>query len=199
MKLTIIRAANHKTSKWSGGSTTQLFIYPQTAEYEKRNFDFRLSSARVEAEKSAFTSLPGVSRKIMVLEGKIEIRHENHSGKTLGKFDQDAFEGDWETSSVGKCTDFNLMTTNNAKGELQALKLAQNQDFDLATEKNQDFVFAYLFTGKIRVHADPENHILKPGDLLLIPLHSDIRFHAEENSELIITRIMLPAAENQVL
>jgi len=49
MQSTILHSANFKTSNWSGGTTTQLFIYPPTAEYLQRNFIFRLSTASVKA------------------------------------------------------------------------------------------------------------------------------------------------------
>ena len=110
MRINILQASNYILSQWSGGSTTQLFVYPLTADYATRNFEFRLSTATVEAEKSAFTSLPGFHRKLMILAGEITITHENRYSKLLNPFTVETFEGDWKTSSAGKCTDFNVMT-----------------------------------------------------------------------------------------
>ncbi len=123
----IIKASEFNTVNWSGGTSTQLFIYPQNSDYKLRNFDFRLSTAKVEADESDFTSLPGISRKLMILEGEIEITHENHYSKKLAKFDIDTFEGDWATSSVGKCVDFNLMTRGTGKGKLSAISIKKDQ------------------------------------------------------------------------
>lgn len=47
---------DYPVSNWSGGKTTQLFIYPENSEYAKRNFLFRISSATVDCERSEFTS-----------------------------------------------------------------------------------------------------------------------------------------------
>ena len=56
----IITAQNLKSSTWSGGTTTEFFIFPTEASYKKKNFDFRLSTATVEVEESEFTSLPNI-------------------------------------------------------------------------------------------------------------------------------------------
>ena len=52
MNITILSKSDYITSNWSGGSTTQLFISPATASYAERNFDFRISSAKVEVAAS---------------------------------------------------------------------------------------------------------------------------------------------------
>ena len=69
MNIDIYKDGDFKTTEWSGGSTTELFIYPPTSNYESRNFDFRISSATVEIEQSNFTKLPEISRQLMVLKG----------------------------------------------------------------------------------------------------------------------------------
>ena len=47
--------ADYQISTWSGGQTTQLFLSPKEGSYPDRTFDFRLSTATVEVEKSDFT------------------------------------------------------------------------------------------------------------------------------------------------
>jgi len=110
MGYSIITSHYLQPVSWSGGTTTELFIFPLTSDYHKRNFQFRLSTATVEKDKSDFTRLIGISRKLMVLDGKITLNHKDHYSRQINKFDVDEFEGDWKTSSIGKCTDFNLMT-----------------------------------------------------------------------------------------
>ena len=56
-------------SSWSGGTTTQLAIEPENAEYKDRDFLWRVSSATVALEESVFTPLPDYERLIMTLEG----------------------------------------------------------------------------------------------------------------------------------
>jgi len=119
MKTDIYKAEDFKTTKWTGGSTTELYIHPPIANYVVGNFNFRISSATVEIEKSNFTTLPlpEVSRQLMVLSGSIKVSHKNHHEIQLNKNEIDSFDGSWETSAIGTCVDFNLMTKGNTKGD----------------------------------------------------------------------------------
>jgi len=192
MAFSIIKAENFNTSNWSGGTTTQLYIYPKTADYKNKTFDFRLSTARVDIEKSEFTPLPGVSRKIMILDGQIVISHKDHYSKELKKLDTDEFQGDWQTSSIGTCTDFNLMTTGTTKGDLSALVLREKQALEYLIEKDYSSLLIYLYSGKISFNMDHESDILNQGELLV--LHNmeieALQFSAHESSELIISKII---------
>lgn len=115
----IIRSDEYKTSRWSGGTTTELLIYPYEAKYAERNFKWRLSSAKVIDEESVFTHLPGIARIIMSIDGNLTLHHEGHYEKDLKPFEQDNFMGDWNTKSFGKVTDFNLMMALGCQGKIE--------------------------------------------------------------------------------
>lgn len=127
MEFKIIRQGEHKTTNWSGGTTTELFIYPEGSVYSEGNFLWRLSTAKVEMEESVFTRLPGVSRVLMVLEGKLGLEHEGHHKAVLNEFEQDSFMGDWTTRGFGRVRDFNLMMKRNCSGGLEEI-IIQGQD-----------------------------------------------------------------------
>ncbi len=133
----VIRKDEQKTSQWSGGSTTELAIYPPTSEYKERNFTWRLSSARVADECSTFTQLPGFMRHILILEGTLDLHYENERDVTLDAFEQDYFDGAWLTKSVGKVRDFNLMVADQCEGELlvHVLDKGQRVHLDLDYER----------------------------------------------------------------
>jgi environmental stress-induced protein Ves len=106
MKIIIISEADYKTSTWSGGETTELFLSPPNGDYAKREFDFRLSTATVELEESDFTSLPGFERLIMSLDNPLELHHRNVDKLRvveLEPFEVDQFSGSDLTKSFGKC------------------------------------------------------------------------------------------------
>jgi environmental stress-induced protein Ves len=191
MKLTLIDQISLKSSSWSGGTTTELFIFPQSANYQKRDFLFRLSTATVEVEESTFTSLPGISRKLMILSGSIVINHKGHYSKQLNKFDIDEFDGNWETSSVGKCTDFNLMTKGSTKGVLQALSVEKDQFALHEVNEQKDWIFIYLFTGNVSIEIANKNVTLNNGDFLAIesPEECEINIKGIEISELILAQV----------
>jgi uncharacterized protein len=108
-----IRKADAFTaSRWSGGTTTELFLFPEGTSYTERNFDFRISRATVETDESAFTPLPGYSRILLVLDGQLTMRHETPAGPKevcLHSLQQASFSGDWKTTGYGKVHDFNVI------------------------------------------------------------------------------------------
>lgn len=191
MMITVLQADDFVTSNWSGGSTTQLYISPENASYTERNFDFRISSAKVEVPESTFTALPGVNRKLMVLEGEITLNHENEHSKTLQKYEVDTFNGDWKTTAIGTCTDFNLMTTGNQTSELSHMQLLANHYKTLTIEENYHTVCLYLHSGSIYVEINNKLYNLKKESLLVLSNINIFSFHlhAHKRSELIISKI----------
>ncbi|HNP18482.1 MAG TPA: HutD family protein [Fulvivirga sp.] len=149
MKIKVFREEDYKTISWSGGTTTELFIYPLDSSFSSRIFKFRLSTAKVEIENSKFTPLQGISRKLMVLDGQIELIHEHHHTSQLSKFDIDEFEGAWDTQCKGTCEDFNLMTQGLTKGNIDALTIENGQVGHHNIKDNIDWLFVYAYTGKI--------------------------------------------------
>ncbi len=123
----IIRKEEQKTSLWSGGKTTELYIYPPESNFSDRNFEVRISTATVETETSVFTTLPGYKRQLMILEGKLTIQHNQEKKMLLLPFQKHQFMGHWETKAEGKVVDFNLMTSKNWNGEIQVIQLPENE------------------------------------------------------------------------
>lgn len=193
MKYKIFRQTEQKVSKWAGGTTTELFIYPENSSYLDRNFLFRVSSATVEAEKSEFTHLPGFSRLLMILDGKIEIQHKGKYSKVLKKFDIDEFQGSWETSSQGKAIDFNLMMAEGIQGSLMAhwfiLQGSVNLDFAI---KNT-YTGVYVFKGSAEMFIAEESIILESGDFLIMEgfMQGSIELVAGKNCQIILSSIQI--------
>ena len=176
------------TKQWGGGSTTQLFIFPPEASYKSLNFDFRLSTATVEVETSDFTSLPGVSRTLMVLEGQMRLTHQDHHESNLSKFDVDQFEGDWKTNSKGVCKDFNLMTRNGIKGTVEGLTLNIDKPKEMSANNK---LYLWVFKGQVMVTSNNKMEILNQGDLLEIrnKEESTIGLLGLSNSEIVIVNL----------
>ena len=117
-------ARDYAVSAWSGGTTTQLAIFPPDAVYADRDFLWRVSSATVDLEESDFTPLPDYERLIATLEGDITLTHKGGAPITLQPFPVHAFSGGDATHSVGRCRDFNLMLRRGrAAGTMEALHL----------------------------------------------------------------------------
>ncbi|TWT14312.1 HutD family protein [Planomicrobium sp. CPCC 101079] len=106
----LIRKDELHTIIWSGGTSTEILIYPECSSYAEKQFKWRVSTATIEKEKTVFTKLPGYSRRTMVLKGNLRLAHQGHHTSNLPPFAQDAYEGEWYTTSEGMVTNLNLMT-----------------------------------------------------------------------------------------
>ena len=113
--------ADFNTGVWSGGTTTQLAIYPKHTQYGDRNFLWRISSATVAVEESDFTLLPDYDRVLVVLDGEVVLAHKDLRTIRLEKYEQDKFCGGCETKSYGKITDFNLMVRKGNEGFVETI------------------------------------------------------------------------------
>lgn len=168
MKTTILSPPQFQTSQWSGGSTTQLYIFPATASYAERNFELRISTAKVEVEESTFTALPGIHRKLMILEGEISITHEGQYSKHLKPFEVDEFSGDWKTTAIGTCTDFNVMTKGKQSSELYHIAVGAVSSYTLKPKGKCKNLFLYATSGTIQLQLKNEKYMLELGSLMVI-------------------------------
>lgn len=126
MQYRIITPEEYETGVWSGGTTTQLAIYPPGASYADRNFIFRLSSATVDTEQSEFTHLPDYDRWLMIFEGRARLVHSSEREVAINPYEYDAFDGGVSTVSFGRVTDYNLMLRKGGTGSMKAIGLDEN-------------------------------------------------------------------------
>lgn len=166
----IIRSKDAKTTLWSGGTTTELAISPEGAVYADRDFDWRLSSAEVNDEKSTFTALPDYYRYITVRKGSLRMRHDGGVWYEIGEGDIAGFDGGSLTESEGKVTDFNLMLRKGrVDGDLSADILEDGESVDLEPAKAGCVTALFLSRGKALRIEDGGRQIaeLAEGDLLI--------------------------------
>lgn len=132
---------------WSGGETSELFIYPEGSIFSERDFGFRISSATVEIEASDFTSLPKYNRLLTVLEGELEIIHEGKYSTQLSAFESDAFHGSWITKSRGKAKDFNVIYSDDYILDFTFLEVVEYETF----YKKSDFLFLFVLSKTVEL------------------------------------------------
>lgn len=168
----LIRQESYKPTFWSGGMATELITYPLNSDYASRNFLWRLGVAKIDIPESTFSNLPNISRKFMVTEGQITLNHENKYTKLLNPFDQDSFMGDWNTTTLGKASVFNLMTQKNYNGELINLTILpkKHYKFNYKASINKDLVVICLYAvnGSFKVDINNKLYKVNNNDLLLI-------------------------------
>lgn len=152
MNLSHLKPADYVISTWSGGTTTQVAIAPEGAVYADRDFIYRVSSATVDLEVSDFTALPDYNRLISTLQGEIDVTHNDGEAIHLAPYHVHAFDGGWNTRSVGKCRDFNLMMRKDVcGGRMAAVTVSADAPAVVTMEdtaKGYAHVDAYLYCGE---------------------------------------------------
>jgi environmental stress-induced protein Ves len=174
-----------KTIYWASGTSTELFIFPADGNFQTRDFDFRISTATVEAEETDFSDFSGLTRILMVLKGKLTLIHENRYTKELATFVQDRFDGAWKTRSKGKVQDFNVMFTENYEAEVNHFSLSENDKREIYLDSKLHFYF--VFSGKFELNGKTVN----VGDLIEIPQNKmeKLDFSCLEKGNIIETKI----------
>lgn len=159
MKIIHLRPEDFSTSRWSGGTTRELYLYPEDGSYARRDFLLRISSATVELEESDFTILPGVERFITPLDGDLLLCHPDMPPVKLAALAAPyRFSGDIPTHCVGKATDFNLML-RGCQGQME---LRQN------SAPIRPGFNSFYPTGDTVLTLNGQPLSLKQGDLLVI-------------------------------
>lgn len=174
--INVFTKENQITKRWSGGTTTEICIFPKDSNYEDKNFIWRISSAKVESEESNFTYLKNIWREIMILDGNVKLIHNDETSVSLVRFEKHSFSGEWETRSYGKVTDFNLMVSEKANCNISYIKLNKNtmSKFSLniknkKNHKNLSYGF-YCYEGNIKVSLQDNSFALNKNDFILINL-----------------------------
>lgn len=151
------RQEEFNTSLWSGGSTTELYIYPEDAVYKEGNFQCRISSATVEVEQSDFTSLPGVKRYLSIFQGHLDMVHGEEKKVSLEPFQVDCFDGGISTVSFGQVVDFNLMLKNGADGKMETLRLKSAESALIAPKERENLLVVYVVEGETTIGEEQIN------------------------------------------
>ena len=171
----LIQPSAFTTSKWSGGSTTEMILSPEGSNYKSLDFDYRISTAVVESETSIYTPLKGIQRTLMVLEGTLQLQHEEQHSSSLTPYKKDTFSGDWTTHSQGKVTNFNLMTSAEVKGDIIHFSIAPNSIVTSLPQGRHHYLF--LHKGELNISVNGKEYILKANSILSIEnVSSDLSF-----------------------
>lgn len=190
----LIKENEYITTEWSGGKTTELFIYPENTRYKDFNFKFRISSATVELEKSEFTKLPHIYRFITPLDNDLKLTHDHIDYINLKPYEIYEFQGDNHTSSFGKARDFNLMLRDGAKGQLQSICI--NREHSLTEEINGNiFYFIFPCDNDVVIQVNEENINIDKFETLLLKLSGqgilNIRICCNDDSNVLMGKVTI--------
>ena len=189
--ITKLTEENFSTSNWSGGTTTQFYIYPENSSYSKRNFIVRISSATVALEESNFTKLDGIHRFLTPLDNGLKLSHDGKIVTNLNPFEIYEFDGGLNTTSFGKARDFNLMLAHGTKGELKRFQISKDEEIEILTDIGLNILFSYNNVFKIRV--DEEEIKQSPNELLVVKSDTakQIKIYSNKSANILLSRIFI--------
>lgn len=166
MKEKIIKKEDFITTKWAGGETTQLAIYPENAVFSEKNFLWRISSATFTSTQSKFSDFSGYQRYILPLEGRLKIYHQGLYIRELDKNEIEYFDGSWNTFSENTldCRDYNFIVKS---GKLARMQILNEKDEYLLKDSKIVTLFS-MDDFVINLHAHNEKRIIDGFSLFVI-------------------------------
>ena len=181
MRYELRKEKDFSVSKWMGGKTKELAIFPPDSKYIDRDFIWRLSSATVELEESDFSKLPDYDRVLMVMEGSAVLTYDGKKSIRLKELEQDSFDGGAKTKSYGKITDFNVMVRKGGDGILDVIRPdsdAKIMGDTLHTERKCTTHALYVKEGYLVVNYNGTMMMANQGELLVMEFFNEIPVYA---------------------
>jgi len=155
-----------------GGTTRELWLWPEQARFEALDFELRIARARV-ASDGPFSDFAGFERHLVVLSGEgLELTHgEPPVRARLRPLEPYRFDGGEPASARlvrGPIEDLNVLVRHGAaEVELELLRLGTRRA-RVPLERGQAFVHLAAGSAQARVTGEEQPFELEPGDSLWI-------------------------------
>jgi environmental stress-induced protein Ves len=147
---------------WSGGTSTQLVIYPSESDLLKQNFEFRISTASIDVEESQFTQFFLHKRIICSLLNPITLIHSDIQPFCLTPLVPYSFDGGMTTKCVGKTIDFNVIFNDSWDASIKVYQI--DSMIDMAyIQSYSDLTYFFQVQGESFINAI----LLEESELLL--------------------------------
>lgn len=189
MRVRILTKENFIKSKWEGGETTQLAIYPEGSHLSKRDFKWRISTATFTGTESRFSDFTGFKRFLLPVYGEISINHKGHYMKTLNAYEIDSFDGSWESNSYNSpdCRDYNFIVK---EGHQAGLIIAE---LDKAYTFNKSSSVTLYSLGPFEICINENNRLIQ------IDGESLVYIETEKDLELSVSKMNKPVIITEFL
>lgn len=190
----LVRAHEATAVPWKNGKgvTTELAVWPPGSGFDRDDFRWRLSAARVDTD-GPFSRFDGCDRVLVVTTGAGLVL--DHGGAapaaSIGRLQPHAFAGEWRTTAKlvdGPVVDFNLIRRRDVPGELAVFA-----GVDRPWEEPLDHahVVVHVLRGAVALARAGDTVRLEAGDSAWVQgpqLHQTLRVSAHE-AELVIVRL----------
>lgn len=175
-----MRSVHHLTASdtrrvpWKNGRgvTEELAVWPFESAFERGDFDWRISKARV-AEAGPFSNFHEFDRILVVTSGDgLVLSHGERAARVrVRKFEPYRFRGDWPTTAElvsGAVDDFNVLVRRDAaRADVQVTKLGRRRARETVAAGH---AFVHVLAGSVvaRVGGEEEPFELATLDSLWI-------------------------------
>ncbi len=173
----IIRRAQMSISRWVGGSTMQLAIYPAQSSVAAQDFLWRFSSATVE-QSGDFTQFPAHQRLLALRQGAgFSLQLDGQQALVQNPYHCLRFSGKSHSSAQlteGAVTDINLMLAAGYQGNMQALPVSSDWQPFLMPRPEYSTLLLWSDECELEVRlalqapGDDQHWLLSAGDLLIL-------------------------------
>ena len=169
------------TTKWAGGETIQLAIYPEDAVFADRDFLWRISSATFTGTESTFSDFSGYQRYLLPLEGGLSVSHKGLYSRKLEKYDVEYFDGSWETTSENSldCRDYNFIVRSCRRSKLQVL----HEGDEIRLKSNEIVTLFSAEDYEIELGIEGGTRSIKGFNLYIMEIEQDIKLRMTSASE----------------
>lgn len=182
MNINLIKFSELDASKWKNGITYQYYIFPNNANYQNKDFLFRISSATIDNIPSEFTNFIGYYRYLAMLDNNLDLKINNREVH-LEPNQLIEFKSEDSVVSYSKGNDFNLMI----KEDIQDYNIVIDKGFFVLKD---DFIILYALNNST-IHVNNNQYILEQKDCLVIENIENESFDLICSNNLIISRINL--------
>jgi len=165
--LSILRARDRREMPWKngGGLTSEVIVSPAGAGFD--TFDWRISIATIQTN-GPFSELPGIDRRLILLEGLLALRIQDEAPVELSPNGPPvAFTGELPAYAellAGPVTDLNVMTRRGRfRSSIEAHTLSAP-----VTLHNNEVSTVLIATELVDVEYRGVEHKLQPRDAVLL-------------------------------
>ena len=150
-----------KITRWAGGRTRQLAIYPQDAQgAEAFDFVFEITSSTTDIKESEYTIYESYNRTLMIISGESALTLEDGDSHSLSPYEQCTFDGALKVLSRGRAVDYEMTLRKGRSGRVEFLGRVS----DLSIKEDPGYLGLYCLKGSLRIYSKDGEHLLYEGD-----------------------------------
>ena len=155
------RAQHQKITRWAGGRTRQLAIYPQDAQGDKAfDFVFEITSSTTDIKESEYTIYESYNRTLMIISGESILTLEDGDTYSLSPYEQCTFDGALKVLSRGRTVDYEMTLRKGRSGRVEFLGRVS----DLSIKAGPGYLGLYCLQGSLRIYSKGGERLLYEGD-----------------------------------